>query len=95
MVRGGLCVLAMLLCLAGSAAAADGDWQQVSVFLSVVDVHVNRSPYRGEVVEASYRKGSFLATYRTKSAHRNERSEARLQSRTSTPSMRTRPASTS
>jgi len=55
--------------------APDGDWQQVSVFLSVVDVHVNRSPYRGEVVESSYRPGSFLAAYRKESAHRNERSE--------------------
>jgi phosphatidylserine decarboxylase len=55
--------------------APQGEWQQVSVFLSVVDVHVNRSPYRGEVVESSYRKGSFLAAYRKESAHRNERSE--------------------
>jgi phosphatidylserine decarboxylase len=55
--------------------APEGDWQQVSVFLSVVDVHVNRSPYRGEVVESSYRPGSFLAAYRRESAHRNERSE--------------------
>jgi phosphatidylserine decarboxylase len=55
--------------------APEGDWQQVSVFLSVVDVHVNRSPYHGEVVEYSYRKGSFLAAYRKESAHRNERSE--------------------
>jgi phosphatidylserine decarboxylase len=55
--------------------APEGDWQQVSVFLSVVDVHVNRSPYSGEVVESSYRPGSFLAAYRKESAHRNERSE--------------------
>ena len=55
--------------------APEGDWQQVSVFLSVVDVHVNRSPYSGEVVESSYRKGSFLAAYRKESAHKNERSE--------------------
>jgi phosphatidylserine decarboxylase len=55
--------------------APEGEWQQVSVFLSVVDVHVNRSPYHGEVVESSYRKGSFLAAYRKESAHRNERSE--------------------
>jgi phosphatidylserine decarboxylase len=53
----------------------EGEWRQVSVFLSVVDVHVNRSPYRGEVVETSYRPGSFLAAYRKESAHRNERSE--------------------
>jgi phosphatidylserine decarboxylase len=55
--------------------APEGTWQQVSVFLSVVDVHVNRSPYHGEVVESSYRRGSFLAAYRKESAHRNERSE--------------------
>jgi phosphatidylserine decarboxylase len=60
--------------------APDGDWQQVSVFLSVVDVHVNRSPYSGEVVESSYRKGSFLAAYRKESAHKNERSELWLRS---------------
>ena len=55
--------------------APEGDWQQVSVFLSVVDVHVNRAPYRGEVVESSYQPGKFLAAYRKESAHLNERSE--------------------
>lgn len=55
--------------------APEGGWKQVSVFLSVVDVHVNRSPWHGEVVQNSYRKGSFLAAYRKESAHRNERSE--------------------
>src|SRR4051812_22989607 len=58
--------------------APEGDWQQVSVFLSVVDVHVNRSPYCGEVVESSYHPGRFLAAYRAESAHSNERSEIRL-----------------
>src|SRR3954453_23272085 len=55
--------------------APDGEWRQVSVFLSVVDVHVNRAPYRGTVTDYSYRPGSFLAAYRRESAHRNERSE--------------------
>jgi phosphatidylserine decarboxylase len=55
--------------------APEGVWQQVSIFLSVVDVHVNRSPYRGQVTSTSYRPGSFLAAYRKESAHRNERSE--------------------
>ncbi len=55
--------------------APPGGWQQVSVFLSVVDVHVNRSPYRGEVVQHAHHPGSFLAAYRAESAHRNERSE--------------------
>jgi phosphatidylserine decarboxylase len=55
--------------------APEGDWQQVSIFLSVVDVHVNRSPYRGQVTSTSYRPGAFLAAYRKESAHLNERSE--------------------
>src|SRR5918911_3609639 len=55
--------------------APEGDWKQVSIFLSVVDVHVNRSPYRGQVIATSHRPGRFLAAYRRESAHRNERSE--------------------
>jgi phosphatidylserine decarboxylase len=55
--------------------APEGDWQQVSIFLSVVDVHVNRSPYRGQVTCTSYHPGAFLAAYRKESAHLNERSE--------------------
>ena len=55
--------------------APEGDWQQVSVFLSVVDVHVNRAPYRGRITSSTYTPGSFLAAYRAESAHRNERSE--------------------
>jgi phosphatidylserine decarboxylase len=59
----------------GPEPAPEGGWQQVSIFLSVVDVHVNRSPYRGTVTSTSYTPGSFLAAYRAESAHRNERSE--------------------
>ncbi|MCZ2850109.1 phosphatidylserine decarboxylase [Modestobacter sp. VKM Ac-2978] len=55
--------------------APEGDWQQVSVFLSVVDVHVNRAPYGGRITTSTYTPGSFLAAYRAESAHRNERSE--------------------
>ncbi|MEI4272011.1 phosphatidylserine decarboxylase [Klenkia sp. LSe6-5] len=55
--------------------APAGGWQQVSIFLSVVDVHVNRSPYRGTVTSTSHTRGSFLAAYRAESAHENERSE--------------------
>jgi phosphatidylserine decarboxylase len=59
----------------GPEPAPEGGWQQVSVFLSVVDVHVNRSPYRGTVTQSTYTPGSFLAAYRAESAHRNEKTE--------------------
>ncbi|MBB2987731.1 phosphatidylserine decarboxylase [Terracoccus luteus] len=55
--------------------APSGDWQQVSIFLSLLDVHVNRSPYGGRVTEVTHTPGRFLAAYRAASATKNERSE--------------------
>jgi phosphatidylserine decarboxylase len=55
--------------------APPGQWQQVSIFLSLLDVHMNRSPYGGHVVDVTHTPGRFLAAYRAESAMRNERSE--------------------
>jgi phosphatidylserine decarboxylase len=55
--------------------APAGDWQQVSIFLSVFDVHINRTPYGGTVEEVTYRPGKWHAAYRFESATENERSE--------------------
>lgn len=55
--------------------APPGQWQQVSIFLSLLDVHMNRSPYGGRVVDVSHTPGRFLAAYRAESATKNERSE--------------------
>jgi len=58
--------------------APPGKWLQVSIFLSPVDVHMNRSPYRGSVTRCDYRAGAFLAAYRDRSSLDNERSEIEL-----------------
>jgi phosphatidylserine decarboxylase len=56
-----------------------GDWQQVSIFLSVFDVHINRAPYGGRVTDVTYRPGKWLAAYRFESATQNERSDITVQ----------------
>ncbi len=55
--------------------APEGDWQQVSIFLSAFDVHVNRAPYGGRVTEVVQRPGKWLAAYTHESAHLNERAD--------------------
>jgi phosphatidylserine decarboxylase len=55
--------------------APEGDWQQVSIFLSVFDVHINRTPYGGTVTDVQYRPGKWHAAYKFESATENERSD--------------------
>jgi phosphatidylserine decarboxylase len=52
-----------------------GDWQQITIFLSPVDVHVNRVPVAGRVTQVTYHPGKFLPAYRRESGGINERTE--------------------
>jgi phosphatidylserine decarboxylase len=64
--------------VAGRAAAETGppgEWQQVSIFLSPMDVHVNRVPVSGRVTRVSFMPGRFLPAYHHDAATANERSE--------------------
>jgi phosphatidylserine decarboxylase len=58
-----------------ASAAPPGAWQQVSIFLSPIDVHVNRIPASGRVTKVSLTPGRFLPAYRHDAATVNERSE--------------------
>ena len=46
---------------------------QVSVFMSPLNVHVNRNPMEGEIVYNRYHKGKYLVAWNPKSSTENER----------------------
>jgi phosphatidylserine decarboxylase len=52
-----------------------GAWQQISVFLSPMDVHVNRMPVGGRVTKVVYHPGRFLPAYRADAGALNEYTE--------------------
>jgi phosphatidylserine decarboxylase len=47
---------------------------QLSVFMSLVNVHANWFPVDGEVIHSSHQSGRFMAAYLPKSSTENERS---------------------
>ena len=65
----------VVLAPADANAAPPGSWLQVSIFLSPMDVHVNRIPVSGRVTRVVFTRGRFLPAYRHDAAAVNERSE--------------------
>ena len=53
-------------------ATPAGPRQRISIFLSVFDVHVNRSPIGGVLSNVRYQKGEYLNAMNPASADRNE-----------------------
>lgn len=52
-----------------------GQWQQISIFLSPMDVHVNRIPVGGRVTRVQYHPGRFLPAYKREAGDLNEYTE--------------------
>lgn len=46
---------------------------QVSIFMSPLNVHVNRNPMDGDVLYSQYHKGKYLVAWHPKSSTENER----------------------
>jgi phosphatidylserine decarboxylase len=55
-----------------SISTPEGSRQRISIFLSVFDVHVNRSPIGGVLSRVRYQNGKFLNAMNPASAERNE-----------------------
>ena len=57
-----------------SIRSIDNDeYQSISIFLNVFDVHVNRMPIRGEFSDVDYTKGKFLLAFDHNACDENER----------------------
>jgi len=54
----------------------EGPRQRISIFLSVFNVHVNRSPIAGVLTSVRYQKGKYLNAMNPDSADRNEQNIA-------------------
>ncbi len=56
-------------------AAGEGA-TQISIFLSVFYVHINRAPIAGTITDVVYNKGEFLPAFDDKASLRNEQNRA-------------------
>jgi phosphatidylserine decarboxylase len=56
-------------------ATPPGTWHQISIFLSPMDVHINRIPVSGHVTRVDYTPGRFVPANRDDAGSINERSE--------------------
>jgi phosphatidylserine decarboxylase len=59
--------------LAGPDGLAEAEMTRVSIFMSVFDVHINRSPINGRVRKMAYVPGKFLNADLDKASEENER----------------------
>jgi len=66
----------------GPERAAASKRTQVSIFLSIFDVHINRSPLSGVITEVAYTPGRFLPAYREQASWQNEQNEMVLSENT-------------
>ena len=64
------------------AANPSEKWNKISIFLNVFDVHVNRSPAKGKILDIEYQPGKFLNANDDASSQENEKNIVVLQTDT-------------
>jgi phosphatidylserine decarboxylase len=58
-----------------------GPAKQISIFMSPLNVHVNRIPIDGKVFYLKYHAGDYIMAFEEKASERNERSEFGIESK--------------
>jgi phosphatidylserine decarboxylase len=61
-----------------SQGFSPAEWQQISIFLSPMDVHVNRIPVTGRITRVKYHPGRFLPAYKAEAGDLNEFTEVTI-----------------
>jgi len=64
--------------LAGPSTAngfPSSEWQQISIFLSPMDVHINRMPVAGTILKVAYHPGRFMPAFKAEAGDLNEFTE--------------------
>ena len=59
----------------------NGSAKQISIFMSPLNVHVNRIPINGKVTYVKYHHGDYIMAFEEKASERNERSEFGIESK--------------
>ena len=60
------------------ASPVTGAATRVSIFLSPLDVHINRLPVAGKIEEIRYQPGKFFAAYKEEASERNEQNSLKI-----------------
>ena len=63
---------------AAAGGMFDGAATRLSIFLSPLDVHINRVPVAGKIDGVQYQAGRFLAAYKAEASERNEQNALKI-----------------
>jgi phosphatidylserine decarboxylase len=62
----------------GTGRYAGAGWQQISIFLSPMNVHVNRLPIGGRITKVTFHPGRYLPAYKPEAGELNEYAEVTI-----------------
>jgi len=63
---------------AAAGGMFDGAATRLSIFLSPLDVHINRVPVAGKIDGVQYQAGRFFAAYKAEASERNEQNALKI-----------------